>query len=675
MSLRWYLLRLLRMSPLEVMHRVRDAVVKRLWRRKQVANMRSDPLSVPESVQEFESGLASRESLAIDDHARAELLKAADDLLAGCWNVFGLAVDGIGEQPDWFLDHRNAKHAPQEQYAFDINHRDAERIGVPKHVWELSRHSHVSMLAAGYFVSGEVKYAERARAHLLSWWDQNPFMSGIHWTSGIEIGLRLISWVWTRRLLGGWLEASDLFEGNRSFKQQLHHHQLYLDTFPSHGTSANNHLIAEVAGQFIACCAFPYFAETPRWRDRAAAQLTRALTQQTFPSGLNREQATEYHGFVLELALFAGLEGERVGESLGETFWSTVIRQFDALAAIVDVRIHPPRQGDGDDGCALLVDAPSFDRWGSLLATGAELFGAREWWPRVSTKDVRTSLLASFEQVPSVAIDRPVTRPAFFSDAGLGILRGALDGGQEVWCRCDGGPHGYDTVAGHAHADALSIELRIDGVDIFADPGTYTYHGEAAWRSYFRSTRGHNTLELDGEDQSVPGGEFFWTQHAESEVLESSDDPGALMWRGRHSGYMRLPVPAMHARTVKLDLATGTLSILDEIDSPEAHAGLLAFHLGPEISCELVGTRAELTWINAGQSCSASIELPSQFQWKTVRGQEDPPLGWYSRSFGEKVPSVCLVGTGSVDSTSPLETHCIGLCDNRSQSNEGERVT
>ena len=40
----------------------------------------------------------------------------------------------------------------------------------------------------------------------------------------------------------------------------------------------------------------------------------------------------------------------------------------------------------------------------------------------------------------------------------------------------------------HGHADALSVEVRHEGVDILADPGTYCYHGEPEWRRWFRST-------------------------------------------------------------------------------------------------------------------------------------------------------------------------------------------
>ena len=109
---------------------------------------------------------------------------------------------------------------------------------------------------------------------------------------------------------------------------------------------------------------------------------------------------------------------------------------LDALAAMVDVRLRPPRQGDGDDAHGLLVDAPAYDRWASLLATGRALVGAESWWPRVEHLDARTSYWTALTRRRPAARPRGVSRPALLDQAGLAFLRadeGRLD---EIWCRC-----------------------------------------------------------------------------------------------------------------------------------------------------------------------------------------------------------------------------------------------
>ena len=102
---------------------------------------------------------------------------------------------------------------------------------------------------------------------LRSFWRENPFLSGINWTNGIEVGIRLISLAWIRRLLDGWPGVTDLFERNGVALRQIEWHQQYLAAFRSRGSSANNHVVAEAAGQLVASCAFPWF---PRERPMAA---------------------------------------------------------------------------------------------------------------------------------------------------------------------------------------------------------------------------------------------------------------------------------------------------------------------------------------------------------------------------------------------------------------------
>jgi hypothetical protein len=658
MNLRWYVRRLYRMSPAEVAMRLRDETVKRRWRRRWVRDPVLDPLAVPAQAGRFETPLPGSAGQDVARGPWSRLETAAEGLLAGRWQVFGSLRDDLAPAPDWFRDPRTGVRAPSRVYCFDIDHRDEAKVGNAKFVWELSRHQQLTVLAAAYRLSGDERYAAAAGQQLRSWWAENPFLSGIHWTSGIELGVRLISWVWTRRLLDGWEGASGLFEGNPSFLQQLHHHQEYLANLPSRGSSANNHLIAEAAGQFVASCAFPCFPETAGWRERAADVLRREAGRQTFASGLNRELATEYHGFVLELCLAAALEGEAAGHPLGGAVWAPIQRMTDALAAVVDCRLRPPRQGDGDDGHGLLVDAPRYDRWASLLATGAVLFGRRSWWPAVPNDDVRTPLWTALAQAPPLDAARPERRPSLFADAGMALLRDEWTGPDELWCRVDHGPHGYLSIAAHAHADALSIELRVGGVDLLADPGAYCYHGEQRWRAYFRSTLGHNTLEVGGVDQSVAEGPFLWTRHARSELehVAGLDGGPVAEWRAAHRGYERLRPPVVHRRAVHLQRQNRLLLIDDVLESNGEHACRLVFHLGPEISCVLEGHRALLSWATGEGRRTAGLILPASLAWSCLQGDPDAPAGWYSPGFGVRVPAPTLVGAGRLGGGQHLVT-------------------
>jgi hypothetical protein len=229
------------------------------------------------------------------------------------------------------------------------------------------------------------------------------------------------------------------------------------------------------------------------------------------------------------------------------------------------------------------------------------------------------------------------------------VLRAqGVDG--EIWCRCDGGPHGFTAIAAHAHADALSVEVRHDGIDLLADPGTYCYHTEPAWRSYFRSTLGHNTLRLNGTDQSTSGGPFLWTRHAQSRVLRvHTPQDGPATWSAEHDGY-----PAVHRRSVELD--GQALRIVDTGLDDGPLPCELAFHLGPAVHAELAGSTARLSWTNDGVARTASLALPAGLKWTAHRGETGPPLGWYSPGFGRKVAAWTLLGTGQIRGGDELVT-------------------
>ncbi|MEU8750497.1 alginate lyase family protein [Streptomyces chartreusis] len=639
MSAGWYLRRLSRMGPREIGGRAGDALRRRRWRS-------SLPDSPGVTGARFTAVLPAGTTAAVPPDAAKRLIAEADRLMAGHAEFFGVVRDDMVD-PDWCHDPKTGRRAPWG-YAFDVPYRSEDTVGDIKQIWEPSRHQYLTVLAAAYAITGDERYAERVAEHLRSWWAANAPLRGVHWISGIELGIRLLSWVWIRRLLEGWPGAAGLFEDNPVALDQIWHHQRWLAAFPSRGSSANNHVIAEAAGQFAAACAFDWFPSSARWRADALGSLERHLRANTFGSGLNRELATEYHGLVLELGLAAVAEADAAGVPVPAPVRLVLLRMTDALAAVVDSRLRPPRQGDADDGHGLIVDGAGTDRWASLLATGDAVFGRLTWWPEVAGGDVRTPLLAALIRPGAIEVTRPASRPAHLADAGMTVLRGP----EEIWCRCDGGPHGFLSIAAHAHADALSVEVRHDGVDVLADPGTYCYHGQPEWRRYFRSTLGHNTLQLDGDDQSASGGPFLWTRHARSRVLVAdTSDTSVARWCAEHDGYQG----SVHRRRVELTAASRELRIVDEVRGPKRSVRL-AFHLGPAITADLVGNRAVLTWTRDGEERSAVLDLPGQLGWRAHRGESDPPLGWYSAGFGRKEPATTLVGTGSTDGTEGFVT-------------------
>ena len=267
------------------------------------------------------------------------------------------------------------------------------------------------------------------------------------------------------------------------------------------------------------------------------------------------------------------------------------------------------------------------------------------WYVRQAASSIVGTLTRSRHQIG----DGPGQRPSRLANAGITLLR--TRGENEIWCRCDGRPHWYRSIAAHAHADALSVEVRYAGINVLAGPGTMCYNGERPWRSS-RSPIAHNTAELGGWRQSGEGGPFMRVRHARTREIEVLDDGDIARWTAEHDGDASLDPPALHRRSVLLDRASRSIDIIDQIDG--SHDIRLAFHLGPDVQAELEEPCAALGWPTASTPGAARLELPPGLRWSLHRGETDSSFGSYSLGWGRCVPAVTLLGCGRCMPGMPL---------------------
>ncbi|HEY3777394.1 MAG TPA: alginate lyase family protein [Rhizomicrobium sp.] len=662
MNLRWYLRRLAAMGPREIATRVADRAQEHDWRQRYFETGKA-PFTLC-AKRKFVSGLSRARDGEAPEHARERLLRVAEKLLDGKYPTFAIQRTDVTSDVDWFLDPKTGARAPTDDFTFDIGFVGGAPAFDTKYIWELSRHHQTTLLAMAYWLTGEERYARAAAAQIQSWIGANPFLAGIHWASGIELGLRLIAFAWTRRLLADWPEVSTHFEDNEDFARAVVLHQWWLANRRSRGSSANNHLIYEMAGLYVSASCMSWHARAAHFRDHAAAILECEFPRQIFGEGYARELASDYNGFVLEALLVCLIEGVLSGHPIGAGALDCARRMFAWLAKNSDCRGDPARQGDSDEASGLLLDAPDYDRWHDLAYVGETWFGST---PREASS-LRGWLLAPLAQnesphTPNVSSPRKrgPSSPIFPgmaaeevpNDSGLVVLRARRGTHEEIWCAFDAGPLGYLSLAAHGHADALAIELRYGGLPVLVDPGTYAYAGP--WREYFRSTAAHNTIELDGRSQSESGGPFLWTRHARTRLLAvdglAEDSPIARA-AGEHEGYARTRFRGRHRRDVELDRRAGTLRIADTVSAARAVRLRMFYHLHLDIGCALYGHTAEL----ARGGATIRLALPEALAWRAVRGSDRPGPGWYSPAFDVKVPATVLIGETTLEGALVLET-------------------
>jgi len=571
-----------------------------------------------------------------------ELLAKADAVVDRRLSFFDMADVDIGDPIDWNRDHKRRQATPMT-FCGSLDYRDVNKAGDCKYVWEPNRHHQFVVLGRAYRATGRMRYAEAVVEQIAGWLDQNPYGVGMNWRSPLELAIRLINWVWAIDLI----QESNLFTGEFRGRvlDSVSRHIWEIDRKYSKGTSANNHVIGEAAGAFIASSYFPYLRGAGRWRERSRRILQDRLFALTYEDGGTREQAVGYHLFVLQFFVMAGLVARWTGRDFPTEYWQRLEKMYEFIGALSEGGDCLPMFGDADDGYVLDLGGDVRDVRG-WLSVAAVLFKRGDFKVRAQGYRQPARWLlgeasrSEFEALPDPEDDR--IAPRAFTDAGTYLLQnGRRESFDRISVVFDAGEHGFGGIAAHAHADALSFTLRAFGKDVLVDPGTYDYFSYRQWRDYFRSTRAHNTVVIDGRDQSEMLGLFLWGRRAKTTCLtwEPCEHGGKVV--AEHDGYCRLKDKVVHRRMLELDGRQRNLTIRDDVIASGRHDVRIYFHFAEHCKATPAGENRYRIDVGSG---AVEIELDSRLSTEVLEGGEDPIGGWVSRGYHQKTASTMLVG-------------------------------
>jgi heparinase II/III-like protein len=657
-SLAWYLQRLTAMRPAEVPWRA--------WRmaRNRLGGYCHWPAAEDMPLAAVWSGDCSRELLGSrkvefppipDERSRAKwpadwrraTIAEAEDLLAHRASFFAFERQPLGDPIDWNRDYASEKRVPTG-YAPALDYRNPDEVGDVKYIWELGRMQHLTRLAQAWSLTHDDRFAQEIVDQIADWIGQCPWMMGIHWTSPMEAGLRLISWTWAFHLIRQWPGLTDDF--CRLIVRSVWQHLRFIDGNYSLFSSANNHLIAEASGAYLAAAYWSGLKGAARWKTRAKKHLVRQCQRQNHADGVNKEQAFGYQVFVWDLLLIPALMGTagedkfparfkkgsgtvaataghrpKVGRVLRTTvpdpflnlagfpksYFDRLERMAEFLAWVSDCRGNTPNVGDEDDGLAVNLGGDRRRPVLSLLDTAASVWQRddfRRWAgnvPAEKTAWLLGTLNLSNQDHPEATAGEPARRVSrSFPEGGYHVLRHGADD-EEVLIVFDTGPLGWPATAAHGHADALSLLLHLGGQPVFVDPGTFSYQ-DTPRRHYFRATAQHNTLCFGHHDQGEYVNRFLWGKRPEVEFLRADIgeelsllETQVVWWNG-----------ARHSRQLTISPQAGRLRIRDIWDGPEPPA--IRFCLAPSLSPELSGELCVIQTENALltlENDSAPIEI------------------------------------------------------------------
>ena len=379
-----------------------------------------------------------------------------------------------------------------------------------------------------------------------------------------------------------------------------------------------------MAGLFISSINWPFFSESNKWFRFSQKVLEKEIKKQSFESGVNKEMAFAYQIFVYEFFLLAYIETQNHNFAFKKIFPDFLVKNAVIISEVTKNNQCVPQYGDGDEGMAIQLQALKGNRISWLMEVTQSLF------PDLELYNILYTFPAALLGYPSINKNiLPDFKSIAFEDAGIYILNQKIND-TNVSILFKAGPFGFGSIAAHSHADSLSFTLNVNGIPFFVDPGTFCYHTELEFRKYFRSTKAHNTLNIDDLDQSEQLGPFLWGKKAKSYVKEFSVSDNFI--KAYHTGYK--PIHVIHTREIKLG---DRLRISDDITGKGHHLLEFRFHLHPDVR---IADKKKKTLLLTNRNIEVLIKLEANYDLHIYYGETEG--GWYSPQFNVKVPATTL---------------------------------
>lgn len=352
-----------------------------------------------------------------------------------------------------------------------------------KSVWEFKDRSDLWNFNLHYFEylfplvkawkdSGDKKYLEKTFEIVSGWIKSNPIGANPAWAS-YPVSLRIVNWI----SYYGYTADNMPDEFRKTFLESLHSQYAYLSRHLEKDI-LGNHYFENLKSLVFAAIFFKDEAVF----NKVMPVFKSECKEEILPDGMHFELSPMYHKIIFEGMLRVALALRKAGKPDSE-IESYLQHMLDVAFSFEEGLDRVPLFNDGGNNVAKSLDA--------LLITAGRYFGLKPCF--------RNRLESS----------------------GFYIFKREIKG--HIWkLVVDAGQPGPKYIPGHAHCDAMSYELFCDGKPVVVNCGTYAYQCEE--RGFFRSTAAHNTVMIDGVEQSQFWGEFRLAKRSCVRVQEVTDD-------------------------------------------------------------------------------------------------------------------------------------------------------
>ena len=569
----------------------------------------------------------------IEKHSDYKLwIQEADDILKGKINLLGKEVTLF---QDSHIDPIQGIPWPKVFYNKVAKNKAIADCDI-KYIWEVNRHQYLIILGKAYWITGDDKYAQKVFSTIQSWIQENPYNTGVNWTSSLELAVRAISWIWAVHFCKKSVNLTPEFQVELS--RSLFEHGNYIDRHLSHFSSPYNHLIGEAAGLHMIGSFLSQIEKGRYWENKGWQILEDQIEKQFHSDGMSVEQASFYHhftlGFYLQAILLRKLKGQKV---IGKVL-NRVEKAVEFSVYLTKPDNSMPMIGDIDNARSIYFNSGHSWDFSGLKAIGAVLFNRPDF--KKSDKKMPEEIFwllndEEYNAFLNIKPENPGKTSIMFKESGYSVLRDSWDPDSHYLCFDCGeiaaglSPKPIPSAA-HGHADALSFELSAFGRPFVVEGGSYTYFGDMDWHRHFRHEEAHNALLMNDYRQARFAGRFKWQNVVMPRLWDwithsDYDYVSGIIEYGNHALYKREILYIKKRFWVMVDsLSLLDLSPLNSIES------FLHFHPSVEISIEKDAQQiqAENNGVSLIINHSPCEDVVSH------KGDTLPSQGWMASGYG-----------------------------------------
>ena len=429
----------------------------------------------------------------------------------------------------------------------------------PDTVRSFHRHDFLISLVRAYKESRDEKFLATIKRLIHSLPDAYSFDSVVKYDKSIDIAIRILNWTAICSLV-------DL-DFNLNDKKLLRYWYQQVEWMKANMSPGGNHRLLEALSLFASGIYFPELSISKHWKEKSFRIIINEIERQVHHDGVHAEQSMFYHQICTTHFFKFFILCRKSKTALPSRFEPRLQAMIDYIISAEKPDGTHPMIGDGD----MLVSCDR-EHWEAREMISCyknsyygpldrELIDDNGWFP-IYTK-------------PTERKNKDYSKTSVFQKGGHIFFKDDI--GQYLFFNC--GHFGYTPFPHHGHSDALSVEICLNHETITMDAGGYAYRDDPI-RHFVRSTAAHNTVMVDGRDQSETSGIFKVGKTAATKIVKWQINEHFDMALGTHEGYL----PVIHYRKIWL-LKNGwkTFIVRDDIRGPGEHQIDVRYHLSPDI--------------------------------------------------------------------------------------------